>query len=244
MTHVLEDLELYAIGALPELDAAHVAAHLAECPGCRAEARALAAVIDAIPGTLPEREPTPGLGARILTTARADGAATTAPRGIVRGLRTRAGLTFAALSAAVLALAALDLGAVQELQAASAERDAFGETVRQVSQGGRWWYMAGKDDLSDSGGTLIASRATGRAFVLFHDLRPLDGATRYTIWLVNTDGRQWSRVASFRPDGRRFQAVDVGVPLAGYDRCAVTLEPSDSGPRLGRIVMESRIFPQ
>jgi len=246
MTHVDDDLELYAVGALPEAEAARVAAHLAECPDCRNEARAFAAVIDAIPGTLPEREPPPRLRERVLASARADLAATAAPRrGVVGGfLPRRRALMLPALGAAVLALALVDLRALEELRGASADRDAFAETVRQVSQGGRWWYMAGSDDLSGSGGTLIVSRATGQAFVLFHDLRPLEGATRYAIWLVTADGRQWSRVTSFRSDGRRFQTVEVGIPLAGYDRCAVSLEASDAGPRRGPVVMESRIFQQ
>ena len=39
--HVIDDLDAYALGALTETDAERVAAHIGECPSCRAEAAAL-----------------------------------------------------------------------------------------------------------------------------------------------------------------------------------------------------------
>ena len=56
MTHVTDDLELYALGALAEPDRARVAAHLAQCPACHEQSRLLEEVAIALPGTLPEME--------------------------------------------------------------------------------------------------------------------------------------------------------------------------------------------
>jgi hypothetical protein len=39
------------------------------------------------------------------------------------------------------------------------------------------------------------------------------------------------------------QAIDVTAAIAGFDRCAVTVEDSAWGRRAGPVVMESRIVP-
>jgi hypothetical protein len=104
--------------------------------------------------------------------------------------------------------------------------------------------MAGKDDLAGSGGTLIAPRAEGRQpLVIFHDLKALPQPQQlYAIWLVSSDNT-WVRGANFRPDGKDVQAVDITAAIAGFDRCAVTVEDSAWGRRAGPVVMESRIAP-
>ncbi|MGH2499885.1 MAG: anti-sigma factor domain-containing protein, partial [Candidatus Limnocylindria bacterium] len=147
------------------------------------------------------------------------------------------------LAAAVLALAAIDVAALNGLREARAERDRFTAIAQDISQAGRWWYMAGQDGFVGSGGTLIAPRRDAPPFVLFHDLRALEGDDRYTLWLVSAEGR-WSRAASFRPDGRSLQAVELPRwSMNGYERCAVTIEPLADGPRRGAVIMESRIAP-
>ena len=131
-----------------------------------------------------------------------------------------------------------------QLQTVSADREYYETIVEGIRQGGRWWYMSGKDDWTGSGGTLIAPRVEGRPpFVVFHDLKPLAQPNQlYTIWLVSADNT-WVRGATFRPDGRDVQAVDITAPIAGFDRCAVTVEDSAWGRRAGPIVMESKIVP-
>ena len=103
--------------------------------------------------------------------------------------------------------------------------------------------MAGKDEGTGSGGTLIAPRVEGRPpFVVFHDLKPLPQTQMYTIWLVSADNT-WVRGANFRPDSKDVQAVDISAAIAGFDRCAVTIEDSAWGRRAGPVVMESKIVP-
>ncbi len=245
--HVVEDLELYAVGALPPVETQRVAVHLAGCPACRAEAEELAAVVSALPETLDEREPPAALGARILATARADlrrPAASAIPL-VARG-RTpwrprlgRAWLPMGALAAAVILLVVIDLDAARELRNAAAERDEYAGVVTRLSEGGRWWYMAGKDDFAGAGGTLIVPRRDGQAFVLFHDLKPLEPQARLTVWLVSADGQRWVRGANVTPNGKETQVVYIEPQVAGFDRCAVTLESGDPPSR--RIIMESRI---
>jgi hypothetical protein len=248
MNHVTEELELYSLGALAPTDRARVAAHLSECPACREQARALDEVIQELPETLPEREAPGYLRERILASARADIAAARAPRrdtAWTRGL-LRPGLALAAVLWLAVGAAAVvneNLSLSNQLKVVAAERASYESIVEGIRQGGRWWYMGGKDEWSGSGGTLIAPRAEGRPpFVVFHDLRPLPQGQLYTIWLVSSDNT-WVRGANFRPDGKDVQAVDISAAIAGFDRCAVTIEDSAWGRRAGPVVMESRIVP-
>jgi hypothetical protein len=247
MIHVTDELELYALGALAPTERARVAAHLAECPACREQARAIDEVVQALPDTLPDRDAPGRLRERILATARGDlTAARTSRRDTAWvGRLVRPGLALAAalwLAVGAAALVGENVRLANQVQAVSSDRAYYESIVEGIRQGGRWWYMAGKDDWAGSGGTLIAPRVEGRPpFVIFHDLKPLAQPQQlYTIWLVSADNT-WVRGATFRPDGKDVQAVDVTAAIAGFDRCAVTIEESAWGRRSGPVIMESRI---
>lgn len=249
MNHVTEELELYALGALAPADRARVYAHLSECPACREQARAIDEVVQELPETLPEREAPGYLRERILASARAELAADRAPRRETAWVArlVRPGLALAAvmwLAVGAAALVSENVSLSSQLRAITSERAAYESIVEGIRQGGRWWYMEGKGDWAGSGGTLIAPRVEGRPpFVVFHDLKPLAQPQQlYTIWLVSADNT-WVRGATFRPDGKDVQAVDVTAPIAGFERCAVTIEDSAWGRRAGPIAMESRIVP-
>lgn len=247
MMHVTEDLELYALGALAPIDRARVTAHLSECPACREQARAIDEVVQELPDTLPDREAPAGLRERVLASARADLAAARAPRRDTAWVArlVRPGLALAAvlwLAVGGAMLVGENVRVARELDAVRAQSARFERIAEGIREGGRWWYMSGKDEWAGSGGTLIAPRAEGRPpFVVFHDLKPLANPKQiYTIWLVSADNT-WVRGATFRPDGSDIQSVDVTAAIAGFDRCAVTIEDSAWGRRAGPVVMESRI---
>jgi len=248
MIHVTDELELYALGALAPIDSARVAAHLAECPACREQARAIDEVVQELPETLPDRDAPGVLRQRILATAKADLATDRAPqRGTAWVARLlRPGLVLAAvmwLAVGAAAVVGENLSLANQLKAVTTERAYYSSIVEAIREGGRWWYMAGKDEWAGSGGTLIAPRAEGRQpLVVFHDLKPLPQTQMYTIWLVSADNT-WVRGANFTPDGKDVQAVDISAAIAGFDRCAVTIEDSAWGRRAGPVVMESRIVP-
>ena len=242
--HVLDDLEAYALGALDQTDAQRIAAHLATCATCRAEAAALAEVVSTLPDAVTPREPRPALRERVLGAARADlKPATGGDRrrwspGPIRLSR----IAFAGLTAAVLVLAAVDVDAYRRLSRTTAERNEYTAIVESLRQGARVWYMTGKDDFAGSGGTLFDPRADGKQpFVLFHDLPPIPQGKVLTIWLVSPDST-WARVATFQPNGQDIQPVQIAAEVAGFDRCAVTVDDSPWG-RHGPVVMESRIVP-
>jgi hypothetical protein len=242
--HVLDDLEAYALGALDRADAERVAQHLATCASCRTDAAALAEVVGTLPDTVAVREPRPALRERLLQAARTESRPAVSapshrwPLGSVRPWR----LAIAAFSAAVIVLGAADLDAYHRLVAVTAERDAYNKTMESLREGARTWYMAGVDSFNGSGGTLYDPRANGKQpFVLFHDLPPIAKDKVLTIWLVSPDST-WARAATFRPSGQDIQVVEISSEVAGFDRCAVTLDDSPWGKH-GTIVMESRIAP-
>jgi len=244
MEHVLDELEAYALGALDRAGAERVAEHLSTCASCREDAAALAEVVDTLPDTVALREPRPALRERLLQAAKADQRPT--PRaasgrwslGAVRPWR----LAIAAVGATVIVLGAADVDAYRRLVAVTAERDQYGRTMESLREGARTWYMAGIDLFSGSGGTLYDPRATGKQpFVLFHDLPPIAQGKVLTIWLVSPDGG-WARAATFRPSSQDVQVVELNTEVAGFERCAVTLDDFSSGKH-GTVVMESRIAP-
>lgn len=241
--HVLDDLEAYALGALDDASAGLVAAHLAACPSCRAEAASLADVVGALPDSVVLREPRPALRERVLAAARAGTRASEPASRVWSFGRVRVWpVVMASLASVVIVLTAADLSAYRQLSALTSERDSYSEVVQSLRQGARVWYMAGRDDFSGSGGTLFDPRAEGKQpFVLFHDLPQIAAGKVLTVWLVSPEGT-WARAATFVPDGHDVQAVPINTEVAGFDRCAVSLDDSPWGKH-GTIVMESRIAP-
>ena len=240
--HVVEELDAYALGALAPADAERIAQHLSTCASCREEAAALAEIVGALPETVALREPRPTLRDRVLAAARTDLKPERARRVLTFGRVRVWPVLIAGLVSAVIVLSAIDLSSYQQLQTASAERDGYAVVAESLRQGARVWYMAGRDDFAGSGGTLFDPRAEGKQpFVLFHDLRKIPARKVLTVWLVSPSGT-WARAASFVPDDRDIQVVQITMEIAGFDRCAVTLDDSPWGKH-GTVVMESRIAP-
>lgn len=239
MSHPTDDLELFALGALAPQRQAEVAGHLAECERCRLEAAPLIGLVDALPETLPPLDPPPALRERLLASARAgDAAPPTARR-----REAPRWLPLAGLAAAAALLLVLNVVAARGLAETRAERDELAEVALTLSHGGRWWYMAGRDEFAGAGGTLVMSSQPGRpALALFHDLPALEGDRRYALWLGDAAGERWVRGATFEPErDAELHAVELAVSVEGWERCAVSIERRDSGPREGPVIMESRI---
>ena len=242
--HVLDDLDAYALGALDRADAERVAQHLGSCESCRRVAASLAEVVDALPETVEPRDPRASLRERILGAAAREARrpAATSARGWSFGAVRPARIAVAGLVAAIIVLAAADIETYQRTTAITAQRDQLHALWESMREGGRDWYMAGVDQFNGAGGTLYDPRAEGKQpFVLFHDLPAIPAGKILTVWLVSPDGT-WARAATFQPNGDDIQAVHISMEVAGFDRCAVTLDDSPWG-RHGVIVMESRIAP-
>ena len=244
LQHVTDDLELYALDALPAPERARIDAHLAACPACREQAWLLEEVAIALPTTLPQRDVPAHVRARLIASARGETEAPARRRGTAwTAWLSPSRIAIAGLGALVLVLGAVDVVTTRELDTTRAERDQYGEVAVRVSHGGRSWYMAGLDQWAGSGGTLYApAKADAAAFIVFHDLRPLATGATYALWLVDANGH-WQRAANFTPDGETAQAVILDTPVEGFATCALTVESQREGKRAGPLVMQSRIAP-
>lgn len=242
MTHAIDDLELYALDALPSAERAAVAAHLAECPACREQARLLEEVAIALPETLPQQDVPARLRSRILASARADVVAAAPRRGTPWMAWMRPSrIAIAGLVAAMLVLGVVDYSVAQQRDTAIGQRDQYSDIVARAAHGGKSWYMAGVDQWVGSGGTLYApAKADMQPYVVFHDLRPLESGSVYALWLIDTDGH-WYRAANLTPSGDHVQPVVLDGGIGGYTQCAVTIETGREGKRSGPVVMQSRI---
>ena len=242
--HVTDDLELYALDALPAADRERVSAHLADCAECREQSRLLEEVAIALPNTLALTDPPARLRARILMSARTD--RVPAPRrdhAWTAWLRRPDRVAIGALATLVLLLGTAEAFTFAQLRSTEADRDQYADVALRVSHGGQSWYMAGRDQWAGSGGTLISpGKPDSAAFVVFHDLRPISTGAVYTLWLVDADGH-WVRSANFTPNGDEAQTVVLDAPVTGFTQCALTVELQREGKRAGPLVMQSRIAP-
>lgn len=236
MSHVLDDLELYATGALPADRTTAIARHLERCAECHAAEADIAEVVALLADAVPSKEPPADLRERILAAAKAD-VVREPRRSWLELFRPRLGMLAAA--AAIALLVAVDANAMIRMQEMQAHLQ---QVEERFSHADRSWYMAGIDDWKGTGGSLVVQSNDRNPFVLFHDLRSLPDGQMYAVWLISPEG-QWVRAKNFYGDGQKYQMVDVGIELAGFDRCAVTVEGSDGGKREGPIVMQSRIAP-
>jgi anti-sigma-K factor RskA len=237
VTHVIDDLELYAVGALAPERSAEVAAHLRDCVPCRAALGEIDEVVASLADAVPPRDPPARLKTRILAAAEQDVRAAAA----VRRPRFAFDRRLLAAAAAFVIVAGFTAETMR-LRTVEAEKAEYQAIAAKFAGGGRTWYMAGVEEWRGMGGNLMQPASGQPAFVVFHDLRELAPGQTYTLWLIAPDGK-WVRGTSFRPDGRDLQLVEVGQELAGYSQCAVTVERSTSGKREGPVVMQSRIAP-
>ena len=242
-THVTDDLELYALDALPAADRDRVGAHLAECQACREQSRLLEEVAIALPNTLPLTDLPARLRARILMSARTDRASTARGKGAWTAWLRPGRVAVAALASVVLLLGVAEAYTLSELRQLQTERGEYADVALRAAHGGQSWYMAGRDQWAGSGGTLYSPRnADAAAYIVFHDLRPVTTGAVYTLWLVDADGH-WVRSANFTPNGEPAQMVVLDAPVSGFMQCALTVELQREGKRAGPLVMQSRIAP-
>jgi Putative zinc-finger len=177
-----------ALGSLDGALRADVLAHIARCPGCRAEARALADVVDGLTALAPEVEPPSGFADGVLDAMRAEDGPHPAP--VVAKRRWRTGhLVAAAVVAAAVGVGAtvavavtreqpdtdvaLNARTLQVVPMFDASQHAMGDVY--VSRGADPWVLVDVDyALAADHYRLIGADASGWT-VDIGGLRSLDG---------------------------------------------------------------------
>jgi hypothetical protein len=177
-----EDIGAYLLGALNDLERKAFERHLAGCAECQEEVERLRPAADALPGSVEQLEPPPGLKARLMAEVERDTKVTTLPR--------RARPTRLLAVAAVLLLGLVAGFGITQLG---------GEDTRTVT-------ATVADAMPRAGGTLQV--ADGEATLRLHDMPDLGGARVYQVWLQHGERLVPARTFEVGADGRG----DVDLP--------------------------------
>ncbi|HEY3210133.1 MAG TPA: zf-HC2 domain-containing protein [Actinomycetota bacterium] len=111
----------YALGTLPETEAAVVRRHLRGCAGCRSEAATLDEGVALFASSAHETEPPPELRDRVMAVLTEEWSDTPQPRRLVPSLMSR----WPAMVAAVIVIAAVTVAAVAQTNARGFREDAL-----------------------------------------------------------------------------------------------------------------------
>ena len=241
---------LYALGALAGDERTAFEAHLATCPECGAEVRALRAVVTTLAYAVPQIDPPPALRGRVLA---AIGVADTA-RAVVpdAATRVRASLGIGGwLSAAALLVMSVALGAYawslrgrvggleRQLEVAIARLDRSEQQLATATRAAdraqlRLAVLTAPDlQQVDLAGQPPAPRAAGRAFwsrsngLLFaaNQLPPLPAGRIYQLWFLTPGAPVSAGLLTPDENGRVTAAFDTPPGTPTPTGLAVSIEP-------------------
>ena len=232
----------YVLGALDRDEREQFETHLAGCEICQDEVRSFRPVVDALAYSVPDRQPSADLRARVLgsgprqSVEKRSGAATVLPW----FLATAAALALAALTPYTMQLRqrTRDLMAtVRDLSARLADGDRQLVAVRRevsllAAPDVRRVELRGQAAAPNAGARAYFSRTRGVYFVAA-DLPSIPADKAYQLWFVPPAGRG-NPVSAFvfKPDqsgGAAFIA-EVQSTMPDPGALAVTLEPAGGVP--------------
>lgn len=202
--HPLDELALYAFGALEPRERESIARHLDSCAPCRAELatheRAVAALAESVE-VAPRRDLRDAIVAR-----HARFPLQVLPR-----------LALAAALVVAVALGGLLASTRADLERAQRDRDAYAQALSAIAQGGRIVPLASRN--TTGRGTLVLSRAGAPYLVL--DLPAAPAGRTYQAWLIR-DGVP--RPMGLAPAAGGIVILPLGPEMRAGDLAAVTVE--------------------
>jgi anti-sigma factor RsiW len=214
-TEYREEIGAYLLGALTDLERQAFERHMAGCPECRAELERLRPAADALPRSVEQVEPPPGLKTSLMeiveSEAREGSGAPAARRPAPRRVRLPSLGGFRP----VLVAAALALGVVAGFGVAQL---GGGDDTRTVA--------ATVDDarLPEASGRLrIQGDGEDGAILTVHGMPPAGGEQVYQAW-VQRDGEMVPQ-PTFEVAADGGGAVAVPDDLSGAEAILVTREP-------------------
>jgi anti-sigma-K factor RskA len=259
-----ETLAAYALGALPDSEAAAVARHLATCAACRAVTADLGATVGLLAVTPTPVAPSADLKQRLLAAAQAEqatgepasarippttgdsAAAPVAPialpdaaaRAARPGTARRAVDWFPWLATAAALLISLSVGVWNaQLRGELREQSAESELIHAARQS---WALTPTPDGSSGRGLLMEPETGGPPVLLLQDLPRQPPNRTYQVWVIR-DGQPAS-AAVLRPAAEGQQVVQLQQGLSGVDTVAVSVEPAGGSPNpTGPIVLAGNL---
>jgi len=212
--HPTDDLAAYAIGALDDEEQRLVGAHVATCPSCRAEVRALSETAWTIAETA-ARDTPPGLRAAIVE--RAGGTRRPRPSagaGLLDVLRRPVPFLVPLALAAALVVALIGFGTARR----DADRYA---TVIAGAVGAKVVPLAATGVAVGVRGSLVVP-ANGSTPYLILDLPPAAVGKTWEAWVIRGD----TPVRAGVTGDAGVTALTLTAPIAPGDTVAVTAEPA------------------
>ncbi|HVA28624.1 MAG TPA: anti-sigma factor [Candidatus Baltobacteraceae bacterium] len=225
---MLDDVAVYALGALAAPEAARVRAHIANCAQCKAEYDALAPAALAIAHDAPEAEPSALLRARIMRGVRAEASAK--PKAASRPLVWPAYLVAAACFAIAVVSSLANLSLMEQLKSAQTQ---VALTERNTSGLAR--NLADEKtmvtDLEDTNaqrynvgdGQIV--RVGDRLYVTLHDLASPPHGKVYQAWTLPKGAKAMAPSVTFVPNSHGVAVIALGVDARITDAVAVSIEP-------------------
>jgi len=193
-----DDIGAYLLGALNDLERQAFERHLRACSECQEELERLRPAAEALPGSVVQLDPPPGLKKRLMAEVERDAAPERT--GWLHGLRfpRPAFVAAALLLGLVIGFGVAQLG---------------GDDTRTVS-------VTVAKAMPEAGGTLEV--AGDSATLRLHDMPDLEGKRVYQVWLQDGDRLVPARTFEVGSKGRR----DVDLQNVGdADGVYVTREP-------------------
>jgi anti-sigma-K factor RskA len=232
----------YVLGALDREEREQFETHLADCEVCQAEVRSFQPVVDALAFSVPDRQPSADLRARVLASgpSRPVGKRSRAATVLPWFLATAAAIALAALTPYTMQLRqrTRDLMAtVRDLSARLADGDRQLVAVRREvsllsAPDVRRVDLRGQPAAPRAGARAYFSRTRGVYFVAA-DLPSVAADKAYELWYVPPAGQgNPVRAFVFTPDQNGGAAFIAQVPAEMPDpgARAVTLEPAGGVP--------------
>ena len=193
-TNYQDDIGAYLLGALEDRERHAFERHLAVCGECQEEVARLRPAADALPGTVVQLEPPPGLKARLMAEVEGSAEVAAPPE---RGRRTPGWLRGRRVPRLALVPVVLLLGLVIGFGIAQLGGDETRTVTATVAKA--MPRAGGKLEIADNSATLQ-----------LHDMPDLGGTRVYQVWLQHGDRMVPAQTFEVGPSGAgRVKLPDV-----------------------------------
>jgi anti-sigma-K factor RskA len=221
--HVIDILPDYVLGILMDVEASHVAEHIATCLTCKAEFTRLQQIADDLPLALAQTSPPRGVKASLMNSIHEGQSKTNTSsqptfwQNLSQIFRMRLPAWSLAL---ILVLALGNLLLWQQFNPSNSQTNTPMLVVA----------LANTTDAPKASGTLIMDQH-GRYGTLIVDQLPiLDAEHQYQVWLNRNGSRISPGLFSVNYEGYGSLELLAPDPLIQYDSIGITIEPNGGSP--------------